>query len=112
MVLEAPRRRWQAGDAPIRARAGFAGLFRSIGAAGPIAPMAGPFGHCDQARQGSGKAAGGLYAAADTGSGLRTPSRGSETQTTVPVPSRERSRIEPPCRLVSDLAIARPRPEP
>jgi hypothetical protein len=39
-------------------------------------------------------------------------SRGSETQTTVPVPSFERSRIDPPCRLVSDLAIARPSPDP
>jgi hypothetical protein len=39
-------------------------------------------------------------------------SRGSETQTTVPVPSLERSRIDPPCRLVSDLAMARPSPEP
>ena len=39
-------------------------------------------------------------------------SRGSVTITTVPLPSFERSRIEPPCSLASDLAIARPRPEP
>ena len=39
-------------------------------------------------------------------------SRGSLMRTTVPVPSFERSRIVPPCRLVSDRAMARPRPEP
>ena len=38
--------------------------------------------------------------------------RGSDTRTTVPLPSFERSRIEPPCRLVSDRAIASPSPEP
>src|ERR1700710_2082242 len=43
---------------------------------------------------------------------LDLASRGSETQTTVPTPSVERSFIEPPCRLASDFAIARPRPEP
>jgi hypothetical protein len=36
-------------------------------------------------------------------------SRGSETQTTVPTPSVERSFIEPPCRLAGDFAIASPR---
>jgi hypothetical protein len=38
--------------------------------------------------------------------------RGSDTRTTVPLPSRERSFIEPPCRCASERAIARPRPEP
>ena len=38
--------------------------------------------------------------------------RGSDTQTTVPLPSFERSRIEPPCRLVSERAMASPSPEP
>jgi hypothetical protein len=51
------------------------------------------------------------YAAAATFA-LALASRGSETQTTVPTPSVERSFIEPPCRLASDFAIARPRPEP
>ncbi len=37
---------------------------------------------------------------------------GSITQTMVPTPSLERSFIDPPCRLASDLAIASPRPEP
>src|SRR6516164_303019 len=39
-------------------------------------------------------------------------SRGRETRTTVPAPSFERSFMEPPCSWVSDLAIARPSPEP
>ena len=38
--------------------------------------------------------------------------RGSDTQTTVPVPSFERNRIDPPCSLVSERAIASPSPEP
>ena len=42
----------------------------------------------------------------------RRASRGSVMRTTVPVPSFERSRIEPPCRLVSERAMARPSPEP
>ena len=43
---------------------------------------------------------------------LPAASRGSVMRTTVPVPSFERSRIVPPCRLVSDRAMARPSPEP
>jgi DNA-binding transcriptional LysR family regulator len=39
-------------------------------------------------------------------------SRGSVIRTTVPLPSFERSRIWPPCRLVSERAIASPSPEP
>ena len=38
--------------------------------------------------------------------------RGSDTRTTVPLPSRDRSRIDPPCKLASDRAIARPNPDP
>ena len=53
-----------------------------------------------------GQAATWLFAAAECGS------RGSVMRTTVPVPSFERSRIVPPCRLVSERAIAKPRPEP
>ena len=47
-----------------------------------------------------------LLASAERGS------RGSVMRTTVPVPSFERSRIVPPCRLVSERAMARPSPEP
>ena len=39
-------------------------------------------------------------------------SRGSTMRTTVPTPSFERSFIDPPCRVVSERAIASPSPEP
>ena len=37
---------------------------------------------------------------------------GRRTSTIVPTPADERMRIAPPCSSVSDLAMARPRPEP
>ena len=40
------------------------------------------------------------------------PSIGRRTTTVVPTPNRERMRIAPPCSSTSDLAMARPRPEP
>src|SRR5205085_258382 len=55
---------------------------------------------------------GGGYAAAGAPAFTMPRSRGSVTQTAVPSPSLERSRIVPPCRPASDLAIASPRPEP
>lgn len=46
------------------------------------------------------------------GAGCLLCPHGSFTHTMVPVPSFERSFIDPPCRLASDLAMASPRPEP
>ena len=40
------------------------------------------------------------------------PSSGRRTTTVVPAPSVERMRITPPCSSISDLAMARPSPEP
>src|SRR6185437_7907725 len=37
---------------------------------------------------------------------------GSRTITVVPLPSVEKMRMAPPCSSTSDLAMARPRPEP
>ncbi len=53
-----------------------------------------------------------LQAAADIFAVALLASCGSETQTTVPAPSFERSRIDPPCSRVSERAIASPSPEP
>ena len=38
--------------------------------------------------------------------------RGRRTMTSVPMPTVERMRMVPPCSSVSDLAMARPSPEP
>ena len=57
--------------------------------------------------------AGGINASVCADFRLRPDRRnGSRTSTMVPTPWVERMRMVPPCSSTSDLAIARPRPEP
>ena len=50
--------------------------------------------------------------AISTGPRTRRLLRGRRTMTSVPMPTVERIRMVPPCSSISDLAMARPSPEP